>query len=242
MVTIPKDYGKPIEGLNFDSKCTDCALSNECALPGSISNLDNLKLIVISDYPGHYETKHQYLMWDNELVRGKSYKGNKRIPSWPNAGNYMRRTLTQLGLDTYNEVYFTNAIKCNPEQNKPKDLHIKSCAKWLNIELSLIEAKGYINTPILVAGTTAFKSLKYLGEKSLESLSFKDCRRRVIYVKSHPTVVIANPAAVCSSTFRIENRIVYEPRQLTSVRELPPIPGSPIWNYHKDLEPIKCYL
>ena len=242
MTTIPKDYGKPIEGLNFDTKCTDCALSNGCSIPGSITNLNNLKLIVISDYPGHYETKYRYLMWDNELVRGKTYKGSKRIPSWPNAGNYIRRLLEQFGLDTYSDVYFTNAIKCNPEQNKPKELHIKSCSKWLNTELSILESKGYINTPILVAGTTAFKSLKHLGEKSLESLSFKDCRRRVIYVKSHPTVVVANPAAVCSSTFRIENRIVYDPRQLTSVRELPPIPGSPIWNYQKDLELIKCYL
>lgn len=230
----------PLPKLNFDKTCQGCKLSNDNAICGCIEqgDLTNLKLVVISDYPGYYEDKYGYLMWDNQPDRDKKKNLEK---GWPNAGNYIRRFLeSEYNLDTYKEVYFTNAVKCKPGKDTPKEAtNIKPCVnKWLLAELQLIE-QTHPQVPILILGRIAYIAFqKYVPNSPFAGLKggVKNARRQVFMYKDHPVVVSVNPAAVASSRFKLEFTTIDNLGDLRAVRELPPIVGSPEWHYAQDLK------
>lgn len=238
------DYTKSLPELEFDTTCKGCNLSCGEALCGSIGQQDltKMKLVVISDYPGYYELKNRYCMFSNEEIR-KSKRGVKQ--PWPNAGNYIRKQIEELyNLDTYTEVYFTNIIKCNPQNKTALESHIRRCYQlWFSKELMLIN-KVNDRVPFLLLGSVVYKAFKKVinAENSslYESKGLAAVRRKIHYVNRHPTVVTANPAAVSSSILRIET----DPynNNVNLLYYLPPIVGSPAWKYRKDLEVLKEYI
>lgn len=241
-------YDRTLEELRFNKKCNACGLATGKAVCSSIGNQDltKMKLVVVSDYPGHYEETFSYCMYSNE-DRRKGKRGSNK--GWPNAGNYIRDYITrEFGLDTYEEVYFTNAVKCNPRKDKPDiSRHIKKCySLWLSNEFILIDRVNP-TVPVLVLGDTAFKCFgKVIKNGPFTSLGkspkMKDARRKIFYYNSHPLAVTVNPAAVASSSYRLERSEVSSTTSMVYYWELPPLVGSPQWHYNKDLEVIKPYV
>jgi len=248
-------YGMPLPELNFDKNCMQCSRGEGNAICGCIQNgdLTNLKLVVISDYPGHYEDSVGYTFYDNEPDRiAKRKKGKKLLVGWPNAGNYIRRKLEALGLDTYKEVYFTNVIKCkqnssktNPDEKKELGRCVR---KWLVPELEIIH-KHNPHVPILLAGKyayTAFRSDKKMipyNPPFNEDKPLRYCRKKMfMYRDTHPVFVTVNPAAAANSIPKLELGVVTHYSQLNNVRELKPIVGSPDWHYQNDLKLLSEWL
>lgn len=233
--------------LGFNDTCRACKLahsdqSKDPPVAGGTSakSFEDLKLIVISDHPGFYEVKYQYPMYDNKPER------DKKDLLRPNAGAYIRGIIESWKvnnqyLNSYEDVYFTNAIKCNPGQKTVEKLHITQCSKvWLNLELLNID-KVNPTVPILVAGATAFKAMiPYLEETDKGTNSKNNInkyRRRVLSYKRHPVVVTFNPASVASSIPRIETS-----KNLDYVISLPSLPVSPESIFYLDLQPLKELL
>lgn len=245
-------YGMPLPELNFNKNCKHCVRGEGKAIPGCIQNgnLSKLKLVVISDYPSYYEELNDHNFYDNEGDRAEKRKTGKRLHvGWPNAGNYIRRKLESFDLDTYQEVYFTNAIKCKNNSDKTivpnQTKEVKKCAQlWLIPELNIIEQ---INptVPILLAGKYAFTAFReYIpGSPFHKKLKLKEARRKEFKYKYHPVFVTVNPAAAATSIPKLEFIEVTTKGDLKSVRELPTNIGSPDWLYSKDLELLRqCLL
>lgn len=245
---ISLDYDKNLPELNFNSKCKACTLSTGKAVCGSIGfqDLTNMKLVVISDYPGHYEETFNYCMYSNEDKRQSKRGSNK---GWPNAGNYIRTLLaTKFNLDTYREVYFTNAVKCNPRKVKPDiNKQIKKCInEWLLKELVLIDDVNP-QVPIMLLGDTVFKAFSKAMKngpflKLGGSPKMKDARRKVWFYKEHPIVVTVNPAAVASAGYKLERSDVSSSTSMVYTYDLPTLVGNPQWHYEKDLEILRQYI
>lgn len=209
-------------------------------------DLTEVRLIVISDYPGHYETLHDEPMHDISRDREARKKG---LLQSVNAGALLRMTLNLMyGLDTYEDCWITNAIKCNPNQLKAQENpHLRPCiAQWLNSEL--LTLSDYVpSAPILVAGKMAFKGVcRLYAAKQLEDIGLNNCRRRTdLKLGEHPLVVTFNPAIAARSMPKIETK-VSEKKGYTFVNEnewlFPLLPGSPMDNFIKDLHPLAPYL
>jgi uracil-DNA glycosylase len=245
-------YGMPLTTIQFEVNCKQCSRGEGQAIPGCIQNgnLEKLRLVVISDYPGHYEVENKHCFYDNEQQRQKLRKEGKKLKvGWPNAGNYMRRKLENFGLDTYQEVYFTNALKCkqNSSSLQPNEnTEVKRCVrKWLLLELDIIDSI-HPSVPILLAGKYAFVAFKKFVPNSpiqnVKENSLRKCRRQVFWYKKHPLIVTVNPANACTSIPKLEYYEIEKVSDLKNVRELTPLIGSPDWHYQNDLNYLKPYL
>lgn len=235
--------------IPFQRDCKVCELSSGKAVNGcGPDDLTKVRLIVISDHTGHYEEEENYTFVSNDdrRIPLKRKNGRMRPEGFRNAGSTLRHELRKLGLDSYEEVWLTNAIKCNPAQVKPQEKHAKLCTRtWLKQELALLD-EYCPKVPILIAGSIAYKSLQELAPELKTSLpKLRDCRRTNHYkFRNHPLVFTYNPAAV--KPFRIETQ--YQTNRdftldVTQVMDIePPIIGSPIWHFRKDLEFLIPFL
>lgn len=246
-------YGMALSELKFNTNCKKCIRGEGNAIPGCISNADltNVRLVVISDYPSYYEDLHKQPFYDNEVERIKKRQEKKKLEvGWPNAGNYIRRKLEAMGLDTYKEVYFTNAIKCKNNSDKtivPKEAsELKPCViEWLLPELNII-SNVKPDVPILLAGKYAFIAFKkFIPGSPFKSsnIKLKQARGKEYRYKYHPLFVTVNPATACTSIPKIESLEVEQKSDLKSVKELSPLIGSPDFHYTNDLALLKkCLL
>jgi uracil-DNA glycosylase len=153
------------------------------------------------------------------------------------------------GLDTYFEVYFTNAIKCDPGKDKPLETkHLKPCTRqWLREEFALLD-EVVPTVPVLIAGTQAFRSLKFICPEIGLTLESLQAHRRTNHLRlwQHPLVFTANPAAIARSVARIEESVTNSRdgrrQNVESVVPLPVLPGSPLWMFGRDLMWLKDVL
>lgn len=78
---------------------------------------------------GDYSTSEDDLM-------GRPFSGR--------GGDLVRKLLREAGIDP-ESCYFTNAVKCHPNENKaPKAGPVKACKNWLNIELEKVRPKAVV--------------------------------------------------------------------------------------------------
>ena len=251
--------------FKVDKKCTKCSLKcNEGTVNGqSEVPFLNVKLIVVSSYPGNKEYQSGLSLPDN-LNRKATVPDSNRAAV--GTGEYLRYCLTHF-IDSSKEIpeqfkpienftYFTNAIKCTPQHGRDKitvtEKHIKTCRdSWLTKELELFNPR----VPIFVCGSESVKAV--LGIK--ESL-YKN-RNKVNYYKEHPVIVSTNPVDwekyVMKYVPNIEESrgyIVklmksgaikkYKKRidQVIGVKRLQALPGSPLYFVKQDLQLIKEQL
>ena len=251
--------------FKVDKKCTKCSLKcNEGTVNGqSEVPFLNVKLIVVSSYPGNREYQSGLSLPDN-LNRKATVPDSNRAAV--GAGEYLRYCLTHF-IDSSKEIpeqfkpienftYFTNAIKCTPQHGRDKitvtEKHIKTCRdSWLTKELELFNPR----VPIFVCGSESVKAV--LGIK--ESL-YKN-RNKVNYYKEHPVIVSTNPVDwekyVMKYVPNIEESrgyIVklmksgaikkYKKRidQVIGVKRWQALPGSPLYFVKQDLQLIKEQL
>lgn len=237
--------------ISFDRSCKDCTLGNsnttdktKCVGGAGPNDLSLVKLIIISDHPGFYEQQRGMPFVNNQI----KYKGDssEKFNEWLNAGALLRMTLSNMfNLNTYNDCYMTNVIKCEPGKNLISNVHIKTCVKYLKQELNILDYHCP-TAPILIAGNKAFKSFKQICS-DLQSSKFglQDCRRRTgLVYNQHPLVFTVNPASCCKTTFRIETDIykyddlIYIPTK----KDYPILVGSPIWMWLRDLELLSEHI
>ncbi len=246
--------------IHFDPKCEACALgkggSEETPAvgPGGPNDLTKVKLIVISDHPGYYEMKHGYPFYSNDGERVPKQDRNGRptsLEGWRNAGSLMRTSLEQMyQLDTYQEVWFTNAIRCDPGKEKKIGApHLRACTStWTINELSYLD-EAVPNAPILIAGSEAFKSIEYWATEFFRELKklggLSACRRRDdLFWKRHPVVFTYNPASICRNEARIEEDFIQRGSilKVKAVRPLPVFIGSPLWMFANDLKFLDKFI
>lgn len=238
----------------FDRRCSACALSTGYAV-GSAGpdDLSKVKLIVISDYPGPYETEKGWPQVPNSLIVAEQKK-RKQLPPFRNSGQLIRDKLTELfHLDTWSEVWFTNAVRCDPNymgrKNTVSDTsHLRVCVeRWLRPELQILE-RVKPTVPILCAGAKAVTALKQLyGHNLPTDLKLANGRRKKgLVAGTHPVVITFNPAAVARCEPRIETSIGVNRRkgllEVNNVKFLPNLVGSPGWVFEQDLLLLKPYL
>jgi hypothetical protein len=239
--------------IKGDRTCRDCTLGKGCCIPGAgPDDLREIRLVVLSDHPGYFEQQVGYPMYDNAEERKPKYNrktGKTSLEGWKNAGGLIRSTLEFMyGLDTYRQVWMTNALKCDPEKEKVKDKHLKACAfKWLQNELLTIDS-FQPEVPILIAGNDAFKSLTYLDKELGNKLGtgLRQHRRTSNQRwRGHPLIFTYNPAAVARSEARIETEIgltLNQTYKVNKVQALPTTIGSPLWMFLRDLEMLEPFL
>jgi len=179
--------------FEVDKKCNKCTLNCK---EGTVSGqskvpFSNVKLIVVSAYPGNREYKTQMSLASNPDRRGIPNSNKSPV----GAGEFLRfcmkiidRELPQEYRPIEDFTYFTNAIKCTPQHGKDKitvtERHIKTCRdSWLLKELDMFPPK----VPIFACASEAVKGL--LGTKE----SLYNNRNKVNYYKEHPVIVSTNP-------------------------------------------------
>jgi hypothetical protein len=203
-------------------------------------DLTKVRLIVISDYPGIYESQYRYPMVDITETRNER-KNNGLLYPW-NAGAFLRKYLShEFKLNTYDDCWFTNAVRCDPGKlSVIETTHMKPCIQhWLKNELLILD-EHCPRSPILIAGTYAFRALNriYSLPGDLQSL-----RRRsdLLLPNGRPYVCTINPATPARAMPKIEShsRLVKGRSIVQRNVWLPPIIGSPVWHYIEDLKCLK---
>lgn len=132
----------PAESLPFPAnlirQCSDCDLRQGCTAPVPGFGSSPAYVLFLGQNPGLEEDLY-----------GKPFIGK--------AGQQLEYLLLQCGLNR-EQVYITNVIKCLTRNNAPpKPASIKACAKWLNIELSIVQ-------PRIIVAMGAFAIHRMLGE------------------------------------------------------------------------------
>ncbi len=246
VVAGPAYHGQDHPIVPFDYSCNRCSLGCGSAVPGAgPEDLDKVKLVVLSEWPGHYETQMGWPQVPNSLVYNQERKGGKKKfrPKDRNSGQFIRELLTErYGLDTWNEVWFTNTIKCDPKDKASSlsaSLHVSKCVgTWLRLELDKLPT----HIPVLAMGQKALDGLKLAYPEDADKLkNLNACRRRSNLIVGDRFVTFTYNAAVFArSEPRIETDVLSNPR--TDVIEVkqrtywyPPIIGSPMWFLIGDL-------
>lgn len=202
-------------------------------------DLSKVKLIVMSDYPGAYEVKYRFPMVDKRDFKPEVERG--RVVT-RNAGSYLRRALHLMyGLDTYDDCWFTNAVKCSPNNNTVLPKYVKECtSRWLSNEFNLLD-QHCPHVPLLVLGTQAYRACCLLFSSyntEIAKLGYTGVRRRVHLINDRPVVFSFNPAVAARSEPRIETRVKEGSKGMciTGTDWLyPPLPGSPVDRFINDL-------
>jgi hypothetical protein len=267
---LPSAYcNEPHPIIPIDAHCTLCPLGKvrnarnaaqaledkpeySLVVPGAgPDDLSQVRLIVISDFAGHYEASNGQPFFDTHKHMGATYKKGLVRPY--NAGGYLRMMLGRMyGLDTYNDCWLTNALKCDPGKRKPLiNVHVKPCAlRWLRLELQHLDEVAP-QVPILVAGGTAFESMKLLYKdqaQTLDNFKLNGCRRRTdIRLGKHPAVFTLNPARPARCAPRLETEVRYSKGQYVVRKNewINPelyLPGSPGYSFVQDLLILREFL
>lgn len=264
----PRTYLKQLHlTIKFDPKCVKCDLgkkreyyNNEakkdtdktCAVGGAgPDDLSQVKLICISDFPGHYESRQSTAHPLVDIIEETGERLKTGMLRSNNAGSFLRMALKIMyKLDTYNDCWVTNALKCDPGKNKPLfNTQVKPCSMlWLSTELYELD-QHVPNCPILVAGNQAFKAICFLYKEEsvyLEKLKLNGCRRRTdLTLGEHPAIFTLNPARAARCEPKIETGLKTKHGQVYPTRNewlYPPLPGSPLYSYIQDLQCLSPFL
>ncbi len=117
---LPAADSLPFPG-NLIRQCSDCDLRKGCTAPVPGDGVTPAYVMFVGEAPGKDEDE-----WGYKPFVGK-------------AGQQLNYLLMQCGLNREN-IYISNTVHCRPFNNRePKADEIKACAKWLNIELGLVQ-------------------------------------------------------------------------------------------------------
>ena len=115
--------------------CTKCSLSKERTNVVFGRGNPKAKIFIIGEGPGQQEDE-----------QGLAFVGR--------AGKMLNKSFLSVGIDTNEDCYISNIVKCRPPNNrKPKSTEVDNCIPWLNSQIELIKPKV-----IVLAGSTAVQS------------------------------------------------------------------------------------
>ncbi len=171
---LPPPESLPFPG-NIIRLCTACDLRKGCTAPVPGLGPTPARVMLVGEAPGRAEDE-----WNK--------------PFCGQAGRQLDSLLIQAGVPR-ETCYVTNAVRCRPVNNAtPKPEYIKACAKWLDVEIDLV------NPRIIVAmGASAIYRFLGQGAGSVEHLHGKPI---VLKVGSVDRIVLPcyHPAAALHNT------------------------------------------
>ena len=130
-----------VNQVNFNLLEKRCISCTECSLSKGRTNVvfgrgnPKAKIFIIGEGPGQQEDE-----------QGFAFVGR--------AGKMLNKSFLSVGIDTNEDCYISNIVKCRPPNNrKPKSIEVDNCMPWLNSQIELIKPKV-----IILAGSTAVQS------------------------------------------------------------------------------------
>jgi DNA polymerase len=130
-----------VNQVNFNLLEKRCISCTECSLSKGRTNVvfgrgnPKAKIFIIGEGPGQQEDE-----------QGLAFVGR--------AGKMLNKSFLSVGIDTNEDCYISNIVKCRPPNNrKPKSIEVDNCMPWLNNQIELIKPKV-----IVLAGSTAVQS------------------------------------------------------------------------------------
>lgn len=243
----PNDSPIPI---NRD--CTACTLACGTSISGrGPDDLSQIKLILVSDYPGAYESEYGWPQVPNHWVTSQ-LKKQRKLPQPPNSGALIREILqSDFGLDSFTEVWITNALKCDPNSGgrslKPTDRQLGICSStWAQAEFARLD-EIIPHVPILAAGSWALKLVRSIYRDRCAVGSIDDLLREPnLLAGNHPLICSYNPATYARSFGQIETSVSVNRRshalEITNVSPLNHFLYTPIEIFKADLADLKQYL
>lgn len=172
-----------------DPSCVKCSLSTGKSIHSTSKvPFKDVLLCIYSDYPSIIEERTNISLSPDESKRNAGWFLTKIIENIFDKDPELEDKYKPF----YNYILFGNVIRCNPMGERGDKANIKQsdrniCSDWTKLDLSSIN----INTPILVAGSEAFKV--FLPDKKG---GIKENRNKVHYSRfsgKHPIIVSYNP-------------------------------------------------
>jgi len=159
----------------LQNECSTCV---KCSLSTTRKNVvfgrgnPNSKLFVVGEGPGQQEDK-----------LGLAFVGR--------AGKMLDSVFLSVGIDTNEDCYISNIVKCRPPNNrKPLANEVKECLPWLNEQIELIKPKV-----IVLAGSTAVQSYLNIDEPISKLRGKWIVKEDIKYMPIfHPSYLLRNPS------------------------------------------------
>ena len=179
---LPPPDTLPFPG-NLVRQCSDCPLAKSCTAPVPGEGATPAEVMFVGEAPGR-----------NEDEQGRPFIGQ--------AGQYLESILFSISVPREN-VFISNIIHCRPPGNRdPKPAEIKACAKWLNLELDIVQ-------PRIVVALGAFAISHFLGAGAgtVEHLHGRpvEVDGRIILPAYHPAAALRNTNLIrmCQEDFQV---------------------------------------
>jgi len=159
----------------LQNECSTCV---KCSLSTTRKNVvfgrgnPNSKLFVVGEGPGQQEDQ-----------LGLAFVGR--------AGKMLDSVFLSVGIDTNEDCYISNIVKCRPPNNrKPLANEVKECLPWLNEQIELIKPKV-----IVLAGSTAVQSYLNINEPISKLRGKWIVKEDIKYMPIfHPSYLLRNPS------------------------------------------------
>ena len=159
----------------LQNECSTCV---KCSLSTTRKNVvfgrgnPNSKLFVVGEGPGQQEDE-----------QGLAFVGR--------AGKMLDSVFLSVGIDTNEDCYISNIVKCRPPNNrKPLANEVKECLPWLNEQIELIKPKV-----IVLAGSTAVQSYLNIDEPISQLRGKWIVKEDIKYMPIfHPSYLLRNPS------------------------------------------------
>ena len=159
----------------LQNECSSCV---KCSLSSTRNNVvfgrgnPHSKLFVIGEGPGQQEDE-----------QGLAFVGR--------AGKMLDSVFLSVGIDTNEDCYISNIVKCRPPNNrKPLANEVKDCLPWLNEQIEMIKPKV-----IVLAGSTAVQSYLNIDEPISKLRGKWIVKEDIKYMPIfHPSYLLRNPS------------------------------------------------
>ena len=157
----------------LEKKCISCT---KCSLSTGRTNVvfgrgnPKARILIIGEGPGQQEDE-----------QGLAFVGR--------AGKMLNKSFLSVGIDTNEDCYISNIVKCRPPNNrKPKSIEIENCMPWLDSQIELIKPKV-----IVLAGSTAVQSYLNINQPISKIRGKWITREGVKYMPIfHPSYLLRN--------------------------------------------------
>jgi DNA polymerase len=165
-----------VNQVNFNLLEKRCISCTECSLSKGRTNVvfgrgnPKAKIFIIGEGPGQQEDE-----------QGLAFVGR--------AGKMLDKSFLSVGIDTNEDCYISNIVKCRPPSNrKPKSIEVDNCMPWLNSQIELIKPKV-----IVLAGSTAVQSYLNINQPISKIRGKWITRGNIKYMPIfHPSYLLRN--------------------------------------------------
>jgi len=168
----PQTYASLEELIPHCQSCERCGLSESRTHAVIGRGNPHADIMIIGEGPGRQEDE-------------------QGLPFVGRSGQLLEKILASVKLDTQNDIYIANVVKCRPPDNRtPLAPEVKACKPYLLEQIRLIDPKI-----ILFTGATALKTLT--GEKKAISKvrgQWLEWNQLLCMAIFHPAYLLRNPS------------------------------------------------